>query len=150
MQVGWIGLGAMGAPMAARLARCGHSVHGYDVVADRTAALAADGVQGVATIAAAVGGADVVVIMVATPDQVEQVLFAPGGAAGALPTGAVVMIMATAGPEAVVSAAQRLAASGAAVVDAPVSGGRAAGRYRRLADHDVRPGRRHRAGPAAP
>jgi len=123
MQVGWIGLGAMGAPMAARLARCGHSVHGYDVVADRTAALAADGVQGVATIAAAVGGADVVVIMVATPDQVEQVLFAPGGAAGALPTGAVVMIMATAGPEAVVSAAQRLAASGAAVVDAPVSGG---------------------------
>jgi len=124
MQIGWIGLGAMGAPMAARLARCGHSVHGYDVVADRTAALAADGVQGVATIAAAVGGADVVVIMVATPDQVEQVLFAPGGAAGALPTGAVVMIMATAGPEAVVSAAQRLAASGAAVVvDAPVSGG---------------------------
>ena len=124
MQVGWIGLGAMGAPMAARLARCGHSVHGYDVVADRTAALAADGVQGVATIAAAVGAADVVVIMVATPDQVEQVLFAPGGAAGALPTGAVVMIMATAGPEAVVSAAQRLAASGAAVVvDAPVSGG---------------------------
>jgi 3-hydroxyisobutyrate dehydrogenase len=54
---------------------------------------------------------------------VEQVLFAPGGAAAALPTGAVVMIMATAGPEAVVSAAQRLAASGAAVVDAPVSGG---------------------------
>ena len=122
MQVGWIGLGAMGAPMAARLARCGHSVHGYDVVADRTAALAADGVQGVATIAAAVGGADVVVIMVATPDQVEQVLFAPGGAAGALTTGAVVMIMATAGPEAVVSAAQRLAASGFLSMTRPVSG----------------------------
>src|SRR5213078_1927950 len=86
-------LGAMGAPMAAHLARCGHSVHGYDVAADRAAALAADGVQGVATIAAAVGGADVVVIM------------------------------ATAGPGAVVSAAERLAASGAAVVDAPVSGG---------------------------
>jgi 3-hydroxyisobutyrate dehydrogenase len=43
MQVGWIGLGTMGAPMAARLARCGHSVHGYDVAADRKAALAADG-----------------------------------------------------------------------------------------------------------
>ena len=65
MQVGWIGLGAMGAPMAARLARRGHSVHGFDIAADRAAALAADGVRGVATIAAAVGGADVVAIMVA-------------------------------------------------------------------------------------
>jgi hypothetical protein len=66
MQVGWIGLGAMGAPMAARLARCGHSVYGYDIAADRAAALTADGVRGAATIAAAVGGADVVAIMVAT------------------------------------------------------------------------------------
>ncbi len=123
MQVGWIGLGAMGAPMAAHLARCGHSVHGYDVAADRAAALAADGVRGAATIAAAVGGADIVAIMVATPDQVERVLFAPGGAAGALPGGAVVMIMATAGPEVVASAAEQLAASGVAMVDAPVSGG---------------------------
>jgi 3-hydroxyisobutyrate dehydrogenase-like beta-hydroxyacid dehydrogenase len=62
--------------MAARLARCGHSVHGYDIAADRAAALTADGVRGAATIAAAVGGADVVAITVATPDQVEQVLFA--------------------------------------------------------------------------
>jgi 3-hydroxyisobutyrate dehydrogenase/putative dehydrogenase len=107
MQVGWIGLGAMGAPMAARLARCGHSVHGYDIAADRTAALAADGVQGVATIAAAVGSADVVVIMVATPDQVEQVLFAPGGAAGALPGGAVVMIMVS-GPAGAIARARPL------------------------------------------
>jgi 3-hydroxyisobutyrate dehydrogenase/putative dehydrogenase len=123
MRVGWVGLGAMGAPMATRLARAGHSVYAYDIAPERAAALAADGVQGAAAIAAAVDGADVVAIMVATPDQVEQVLFAPGGAASALPGGAVVMIMATVGPEAVVSAAGRLAASGAAVVDAPVSGG---------------------------
>ena len=31
MQVGWIGLGAMGGPMAARLARCGHAVHGLRI-----------------------------------------------------------------------------------------------------------------------
>ena len=31
MQVGWLGLGAMGAPMAARAARAGHVVRGYDV-----------------------------------------------------------------------------------------------------------------------
>jgi len=32
MQVGWLGLGAMGAPMAARAARAGHVVRGYDIV----------------------------------------------------------------------------------------------------------------------
>jgi len=113
----------MGAPMAARAARSGHSVRAYDITPERVTALAVDGVQPAETIAAAVAGADIVAIMVATPSQLEQVLFAPDGAAGALPAGAIVMIMATAGPEAVISAADRLAAVGVAVVDAPVSGG---------------------------
>jgi 3-hydroxyisobutyrate dehydrogenase/putative dehydrogenase len=123
MRVGWLGLGAMGAPMATCLARSGHSVTAYDIVPERAAALAADGVQPAETIAAAVDGADLAAIMVATPDQLEQVLFAPGGAAGGLTAGSVVVIMATVGPGAVVSAADRLAALGVAVVDAPVSGG---------------------------
>jgi 3-hydroxyisobutyrate dehydrogenase len=125
MRVGWLGLGAMGAPMAACLARSGHSVHAYDIVPGRAAALAPDGVREARAVAAAVDAADVVAIMVATPEQVEQVLFAPGGAAGALRGGTIVMIMATVGPEAVVSVADRLAGSGASVVDAPVSGGAA-------------------------
>ena len=40
MQVGWLGLGAMGAPMAACLAGAGHDVAGYDVVPDRAPELA--------------------------------------------------------------------------------------------------------------
>lgn len=126
MRVGWIGLGAMGAPMAAVLARAGHPVRAYDIVPERAAALAPDGVRAAGTIAAAVDGADVAVFMVATPDQLEQALFGPDGAAGpagTLPAGAVVVITATVGPEAVASAAARLAGRGAAVVDAPVSGG---------------------------
>jgi 3-hydroxyisobutyrate dehydrogenase len=123
MRIGWLGTGAMGAPMAARAARSGHSVRAYDIAPGRAAALAPDGVQPAETIVAAMAGADIAAVMVATPSQLEQVLFGPGGAAGELPAGAVVVIMATAGPEAVVSAAHRLAATGAAVVDAPVSGG---------------------------
>jgi 3-hydroxyisobutyrate dehydrogenase len=123
MRVGWLGTGAMGAPMAARAARSGHAIHAYDIAPGRAAALAPDGVRPADTITAAVTSADIVAIMVATPGQLEQVLFAPGGAAEALPAGAVVVIMATAGPAAVVSAASRLAAAGVAVVDAPVSGG---------------------------
>ncbi|HEY2128581.1 MAG TPA: NAD(P)-dependent oxidoreductase [Streptosporangiaceae bacterium] len=123
MRIGWLGLGAMGGPMAACLARSGHQVHGYDVVPDRAAALAADGVRPAASVAGAVAGADLTAIMVATPDQLEQVLFGPDGAAAALPTGSIVLIMATVGPAAVTSAASRLAGQGSTVLDAPVSGG---------------------------
>jgi 3-hydroxyisobutyrate dehydrogenase-like beta-hydroxyacid dehydrogenase len=125
MQVGWLGLGAMGAPMAARAARAGHVVRGYDIAPGRAASVAADGVRPADTVAAAVGGADLAVIMVATPEQVEEALFAPGGASGSLAAGSIVVVMATVGPETVVSAADRLAVSGVAVVDAPVSGGTA-------------------------
>ena len=67
MRVGWLGVGAMGAPMAARAARSRHSVRAYDITPERAAALAADGVQPAETIAGAAAGADVVAIMVATP-----------------------------------------------------------------------------------
>ena len=141
MRVGWLGLGAMGTPMAGCLARAGHAVVAYDVVPGRAAALGGDGVRAADSITGAVRDAEVVVIMVATPDQVDQVLFGPGGAAGALTPGTVVMIMATVGPEAVAQAAARLGGTGGSggtggtggtgvvVVDAPVSGGvrRAAG-----------------------
>src|SRR5450755_3121622 len=133
MRVGWLGLGAMGAPMAACLARAGHEVIGYDVAPERVGALAAAGGRAAESIAVAVQTADVAAIMVATPGQLEQVLFAEGGTIGAedLP-GTTVMIMATVGPDAVVSAAARLGERGVAVVDAPVSGG-----VTRAADGDL-------------
>jgi 3-hydroxyisobutyrate dehydrogenase len=127
MRVGWLGLGAMGGPMAACLVRAGHSVSAYDVIPGR----APDGVTEAASVADAVDGVDAVVVMVATPDQLNQVLFGADGAAGADGTGAagvlragqVVVVMATVGPEAVTAAAARLGATGVPVVDAPVSGG---------------------------
>jgi 3-hydroxyisobutyrate dehydrogenase len=122
MRVGWLGLGAMGAPMAGCLARAGHAVVAYDIVPGRAAALAADGVQAAESVTAAVRDAELAAVMVATPDQVDEVLFGPGGAAAALAAGTVVMIMATVGPEVVAEVAGRLGGR-VAVVDAPVSGG---------------------------
>src|ERR1700761_6836259 len=119
MRVGWLGLGAMGGPMAACLARSGHVVSAYDVVPGR----APDGVTEAASITGAVTGADVVAVMVATPEQLEHVFFTENGAASALADGQIVGVMSTVGPEAVGAAASRLAALGVAVVDAPVSGG---------------------------
>ncbi|MGP0024633.1 MAG: NAD(P)-dependent oxidoreductase [Streptosporangiaceae bacterium] len=124
MRIGWLGLGAMGAPMAACLARAGHDVAGYDVVPGRAASLAAGGLRAAGTIAAAVRDADLVAVMVATPEQLEQVLSSLMGPPGpALAPGTIMMITATVGPEAVAAAAGRLAGQGATVVDAPVSGG---------------------------
>ena len=121
-QVGWIGLGAMGRPMAARLVEAGHSVAAYDVVADAAAALG-DRAAIARSAADAADGADVLAVMVATPGQVDDALFGEDGAAGALRDGGVVLVMATVGPAAVESVAARLAERGVGVVDAPVSGG---------------------------
>jgi len=121
-RVGWIGLGAMGAPMAAVVAGAGHQVTAFDVDPARAASLAGAGVTAASTLAEA-AAADVVVLMVATPDQVESVLFGADGIAGALRPGTVVVMMATVGPAPVRSWADRLADTQVQVVDAPVSGG---------------------------
>ncbi|SHN50803.1 putative dehydrogenase [Geodermatophilus obscurus] len=121
-QVGWIGLGAMGRPMAARLLDGGHALIGYDV--DRAAAAAlGDRAKAAGSPAEAAAGCDVLAVMVATGAQAEEVLFGDQGAAPALRKGAVVLVTATVGPAAVQGMADRLAGQGVHVVDAPVSGG---------------------------
>jgi 3-hydroxyisobutyrate dehydrogenase/putative dehydrogenase len=122
-RVGWIGLGAMGAPMAACAARAGYDTLAFDIDPRRAAALAADGVRPVTSVREAAAGADVLVVMVATAEQVENVLYGDGGAAAALDPGAVVVVMATVGPAAVRGWTSRLAERRIELVDAPVSGG---------------------------
>jgi len=123
VNVGWIGLGAMGSPMAGCLTRAGHQVTAYDLDPARAQSLAGDGVRPVNSIAEAATDVDVLAVMVATPAQGESVLFGDGQAAQALKPGAVVLVMATVGAAAVTGWAERLAAQDVDVVDAPVSGG---------------------------
>jgi 3-hydroxyisobutyrate dehydrogenase len=122
-RVGWIGLGAMGLPMARSVARAGHVITAYDIDPGPVASLGADGGKPAGSIAEAAAGADVLVLMVATPAQVESVLYGDDPAGPALAPGAVVMVMATVGPAPVRRWAQRLAEQGVEIVDAPVSGG---------------------------
>ena len=124
-RVGWIGLGAMGFPMAGCVARAGFDVSAYDINPARAEALTTDGVKPAASINEAANGADVLVVMVATPDQVESVLFGDDPAAGALTAGAAVVVMATVGPAPVQRWAERLGPQQIDLVDAPVSGGAA-------------------------
>ncbi|WBO68755.1 NAD(P)-dependent oxidoreductase [Streptomyces camelliae] len=117
-----IGLGAMGLPMARRLA--GElPVSVYDIAADRRAGLTTMGARDAASPAEAVRDADVVVLAVRDQAQVEGALFGENGAAEALRPGTAVILTSTVGPEAARSTAARLAVRGVLTVDAPVSGG---------------------------
>jgi 3-hydroxyisobutyrate dehydrogenase len=124
-RVGWIGLGAMGSPMARTLAGAGFDVTAFDIDPARADALTEHGVRPAASAGGAATGADVLAVMVATPDQVDSVLFGDDPAAEALGPGAVVLVLATVGPDPVRRWAERLARQQVDLVDAPVSGGTA-------------------------
>jgi len=123
IRVGWLGLGAMGVPMARRL---GASAIAEVTAFDRSGERLAE-VGGAATPAASaaetVRGADITVVMVRDADQVRQVLTAEDGVGGALRPGSDVVVMSTVGPQAVREASAELARRGVNLVDAPVSGG---------------------------
>jgi len=131
-RVGWIGLGAMGGPMVAVVARAGHAVKAFDTNPDAVAEAARDGVVAATDVADVARDVEVLALMVATPAQAESVLFGKDGAAAELQQDAVVLVMATVGPGPVHEWAERLAPLGVEVVDAPVSGGVA-----RAADGDL-------------
>lgn len=120
--IGFVGLGAIGTPMAMNLARAGFAVRGYDVRAEAASPLVAVGGRPAASAAEAAAGADLLILMVVNAAQAEQVLFGDGAAA-ALPEGGIVALMSTCPPGAVAELAARVEALGRGFVDAPVSGG---------------------------
>ena len=122
MRIAFIGLGAMGAPMALNLVKAGHTVCGFDVRAGAAQALVQAGGTSAASAAEAARDAEVYWLMVVSGEQAENVLF-EGGAAQALPQGAIVVAACTQPPALARKTSERLAAMGLAMLDAPVSGG---------------------------
>lgn len=125
----FVGIGAIGLPMAERLAAAGYAVTGVDPFAAAVERSRAAGIPAVPMIADA-PASDVVIVMVATPEHLDT-LVDQAAAAGAI-AGRVWVVMSTVGPDAVTAAADRLIAAGARVVDAPVTGGVARARIGQL------------------
>lgn len=117
-----IGLGAMGLPMATRLAER-FEVRGFDIAAERVALAAERGITTPASATDAVAGADAVLVAVRTGAQLNELLFGESGLAGHLAEGAVVILTSTVGTDGIGDVAARLAEFGAELVDAPLSGG---------------------------
>ena len=117
-----LGTGNMGFPMARRLCAAGHGVRVWNRTRAKAEPLAAHGAQVCDTAAEAVAGAEVVVCLLENGPVVGQVLFDQGAAAAMAP-GALVVDMSSIKPAEARAHAQRLADSGLAHLDAPVSGG---------------------------
>jgi 3-hydroxyisobutyrate dehydrogenase len=124
MQIAFVGLGAMGLPMARNLIRAGFALRGYDMRAAALDELHAAGGAPCASTVEAAQGADALVLMVVNAAQAEAVLF-PDGALDALAPGAMVLLMSTCPPVAVAAIGARVAERGYRFLDAPVSGGTA-------------------------
>jgi 2-hydroxy-3-oxopropionate reductase len=125
MNVGFIGLGVMGKPMAGHLVDAGHHVVVFNRSRARVDDLEARGAVG-ATSPAHVGEkADVVITMLPDSPDVEEVLFGASGVATTLRAQSLVIDCSTMCPDAAVAIGARLAEKDIAFVDAPVSGGEA-------------------------
>ncbi|WP_082753927.1 NAD(P)-dependent oxidoreductase [Mycobacterium sp. NAZ190054] len=123
MNIGFIGLGVMGAPMAGHLVDAGHEVVVFNRSRAKVDALEARGAVGGTSPAQVGEKADVVITMLPDSPDVEEVLFGAAGVVSALRPGSLVIDCSTISPDAAVAIAARLAESDIAFVDAPVSGG---------------------------
>lgn len=115
----FVGTGAIGLPMAIQLVKAGHQVTGVDPFPAAQERAAAAGVRTVARFTDAPAAA-VVIVMVATPDQLAALVTE---ALNRDLTGQRWVVMSTVGPESVRADAARLTEAGAAVLDVPVTGG---------------------------
>jgi len=122
--IGFVGLGAMGLPMASNLVKAGFRVTGFDLRPAAVEALERAGGVGAGSVAEAAAAAEILVLMVVDAAQAEAILF-EAGALAQLPPDGVVLLTATCPPAAVRALARRVGAEGRHLVDAPVSGGTA-------------------------
>ncbi len=122
MDIGFIGLGIMGRPMAGHLRAAGHRLFVLETSAAATD-FAKDGAQLCANAADLARAAKVIITIVPDTPQVEAVLFGPGGVAEGISSGKLVIDMSSISPIATKDFATRIEALGGAYLDAPVSGG---------------------------
>jgi len=125
MDIGFVGLGVMGTPMATHLARAGHRLRLHDARPEVAAALAQSlggAAQAFATPAALGEGCDVVITMLPNGQVVQQVALGEQGLVHGLKRGALLLDTSSAEPWLTQQTAAALAERGVAMVDAPVSG----------------------------
>ena len=122
-ELGFIGLGIMGKPMAGHLVKAGHTVHVCDLAEESVKHLCSLGAKACSCCREIAQKSDIIFIMVPDTPDVEGVLFGAEGVAEGLKPGSIVVDMSSISPIATKEFAKKLAAMGVKMLDAPVSGG---------------------------
>jgi 3-hydroxyisobutyrate dehydrogenase-like beta-hydroxyacid dehydrogenase len=121
-QIGYVGLGVMGGGIARRLLEAGHQVTGYNRTRSKAESLIADGMDFADTARVSAERSDVIFSMVTNTEALAAVTEGPDGILAGLAPGKVYVDMSTVSPAASRTLAERVAETGAAMLDAPVSG----------------------------
>jgi 3-hydroxyisobutyrate dehydrogenase-like beta-hydroxyacid dehydrogenase len=122
MDLGFVGLGAMGQLIVPRLMNAGHAVTGWNRSRDKATQLIAGGMRWADTPRAVAEKSEVVFTIVTDAAAVESVALGPDGIVSGLRKGGVFIDMSTIAPDASRALAQRFAKAGATMLDAPISG----------------------------
>ncbi|HLW05467.1 MAG TPA: NAD(P)-dependent oxidoreductase [Azoarcus sp.] len=123
MNVGFIGLGLMGRPMALNLIKAGHTLRVWARRAEAMQPLLEAGATACTSAADVASAAEVVITLVSDGPDVEQVMLGEGGIVEGAHEGLICVDMSTVSPEITESIAARLREHGVSMLDAPVSGG---------------------------
>ncbi len=122
-ELGFIGLGIMGKPMAEHLLKAGNRLYVHDKVTSCVKPLATDGAVPCANAREVATKADIVFLMLPDTPDVEEVLFGKDGVVEGIKPGSTVVDMSSISPMATRRFAECLSAINVEMLDAPVSGG---------------------------
>jgi 2-hydroxy-3-oxopropionate reductase len=122
-QIGFIGLGIMGRPMALNLLKAGYKLKVCDLNPEPVAEAVKAGATEAASPKEAASGCDLIITMVPNSPEVKQVMLGPGGALEGAAPGAIYVDMSSIAPLAAQEVSAACAQKGVIMLDAPVSGG---------------------------
>ena len=121
--IGFIGLGNMGGPMASNLLKAGHSVRAFDLVDSALQAIVKEGGEECDSAVTVVDGVDVVISMLPASVHVENLYLGDEGLLTAIKAGTLVIDCSTIAPASSRKVSEAAAAKNIPMIDAPVSGG---------------------------
>ncbi|MCX5810204.1 MAG: 2-hydroxy-3-oxopropionate reductase [Proteobacteria bacterium] len=121
--IGFIGLGIMGKPMAGHLVKAGYTLYVYDIMHESVAELKSLGAIPCRNSKEVAENSEIVILMLPDTPDVEEALFGHDGVSAGIKPGSTVIDMSSISPIATRKFAEKLAKLGAEMLDAPVSGG---------------------------
>ena len=122
-QIGFIGLGIMGKPMARNLMKAGYEITVYDIIGEAVEELATDGAKTASSCGEVAAVTDTIITMLPDSADSESVILGPGGVLEGARSGSIVIDMSSIAPSVSQKISAQCSKQSVEFLDAPVSGG---------------------------